>query len=79
MDDAELLFDDEALEEIANLALERKTGARGLRAILEELLVPVMYDIPDQEGVARVRITAASVRGEEEPKLEYSEEEEKTA
>ena len=47
MDGAELVFADEALGSIAELALERKTGARGLRAIMEELLVPIMYDLPD--------------------------------
>ncbi|MBL3931367.1 ATP-dependent Clp protease ATP-binding subunit ClpX, partial [Bacteroides thetaiotaomicron] len=54
------------------------TGARGLRAIMEELLVPGMYDIPDREDVSRVVVTAASVRGEEQPQL-VIDDEEKTA
>ena len=61
MDGAELLFDDDALGEIAELAIERGTGARGLRAILEDLLVPVMYDLPDREDVNQVVITAAAL------------------
>ncbi|MDK8536204.1 ATP-dependent Clp protease ATP-binding subunit ClpX [Corynebacterium propinquum] len=73
MDGAELLFDDDALGEIAELAIERGTGARGLRAILEDLLVPVMYDLPDREDVNQVVITAAAVRGEDTPELRYSE------
>ncbi|ESU58045.1 ATP-dependent protease [Corynebacterium ulcerans NCTC 12077] len=64
MDGVALEFDDDALEIIADLAIERGTGARGLRAIMEELLVPVMYDIPDLEDVGVVTVTAASVRGE---------------
>lgn len=79
MDNARLTFEDEALEVIADLALERGTGARGLRAILEELLVPVMFDLPDREDISEVVITAAVVRGEAEPELLGRSEEEKTA
>lgn len=79
MDDARLTFEDEALEVVADLALERGTGARGLRAILEELLVPVMFDLPDREDIAEVVISAAAVRGEAEPELLCRDEEEKTA
>lgn len=73
MDGAELLFDDDALAEIADLAIERGTGARGLRAILEDLLVPVMYELPDREDINQVVVSAASVRGENTPQLRYSE------
>ena len=79
MDGAELEFDTGALEEIANLALERKTGARGLRAIMEELLVPIMYDIPDREDITGVRITADVVRGEDGPEFIYADAEEQSA
>lgn len=72
MDGAKLEFDSGALEEIANLALERQTGARGLRAIMEELLVPVMYDIPDRDDITAVRITEECVRGEAEPTLIFA-------
>ena len=50
-------FDDEALQEIANKAIERKTGARGLRSIIEETMMDVMFEIPSQEDVKLVRIT----------------------
>ena len=79
MDGSELVFDDAALEAIAELALERKTGARGLRAIMEELLVPVMYDLPDREDIASVHITEACVNGEGEPEFVYSDEAKESA
>lgn len=67
MDGAELVLSDDALGLIADKAAERKTGARGLRGIMEELLVPVMYELPDREGVSQVVIDGAVVRGEAEP------------
>lgn len=79
MDGAHLDVTPEALNEIAALALERKTGARGLRAILEELLVPVMYDLPDRDDIDTVRITAEAVRGEAKPEYEYTDSEEKAS
>ena len=79
MDGAHLDITPEALNEIADLALERKTGARGLRAILEELLVPVMYDLPNRDDIDTVRITAEAVRGEAKPEYEYTDSEEKAS
>ncbi|MGP6172554.1 ATP-dependent Clp protease ATP-binding subunit ClpX [Corynebacterium sp. A21] len=79
MDEVELNFTQDALGEIAELALERGTGARGLRAIMEELLVPIMYDIPDRADVAQVSITAAVVRGEQTAELTLDPAAEKTA
>ncbi|APT83266.1 ATP-dependent Clp protease ATP-binding subunit ClpX [Corynebacterium ammoniagenes] len=79
MDGAHLDIEPGALNEIADLALERKTGARGLRAILEELLVPVMYDLPDRDDIDTVRLTAEAVRGEAEPEFIYSDSEEKAS
>ncbi|WP_151640885.1 ATP-dependent Clp protease ATP-binding subunit ClpX [Corynebacterium sp. 11A] len=70
MDGVSLHFTEEALASIADQALERKTGARGLRAIMEEILVPIMYTVPDREDVSTVTITGAAARGEGEP--EYS-------
>ena len=67
MDGAELTVTDGALGVIADKAAERKTGARGLRAIMEELLVPIMYDLPDRENVAEVIVDDAVARGEGEP------------
>ncbi len=68
LENCDLEFEDEALHEIARLALARKTGARGLRSICENLLQQTMFDLPSEEGVAKVIVTAASVRGEEEPR-----------
>ncbi len=61
IDGVELEFDRGALEAIADLAVLRQTGARGLRAILEEVLGPVMFDVPSEDDVARVVITRESV------------------
>ncbi|MGO2540992.1 ATP-dependent Clp protease ATP-binding subunit ClpX [Specibacter sp. AOP5-B1-6] len=69
LDGVELEFDDEALDAIADLALERGTGARGLRAILEEVLQPVMFDLPSREDIATVVITADVVGKKAEPTL----------
>ncbi len=68
LEGTELEFDDEALAEIARLALARKTGARGLRSICEDVLQQTMFDLPSEQGVAKVVVTAASVRGEEQPR-----------
>ena len=74
MDGAELTVTDEALGVIADKAAERKTGARGLRAIMEELLVPIMYDLPDRDDVAEVIVDGDVARGEGEPKFIAAEE-----
>ncbi|WPF65609.1 MULTISPECIES: ATP-dependent Clp protease ATP-binding subunit ClpX [unclassified Corynebacterium] len=66
IDGVDLRFEAEALEAIADKAIERGTGARGLRAIMEDLLVPVMYEIPDREGEGELTITAEMVRGEQD-------------
>lgn len=79
MDDVSLTFTPESLEAIADLALDRKTGARGLRSIMEEILVPIMYDIPDREDLAEVVISEEVARGEAEPQLITRSEKEKTA
>jgi len=52
---------EEALESIADQAIHRGTGARGLRAIMEEVLLPVMYDIPSRDDVAKVVVTKETV------------------
>ena len=67
MDGVKLTFTREALEQIADLALERKTGARGLRSILEKMMTGMMYDIPSRDDIAEVRITPELVRGEGSP------------
>ncbi len=50
MDEVELVFDKASLKEIAKLAIARKTGARGLRSILEDIMLDIMYDLPDYKG-----------------------------
>ncbi|AKE40889.1 ATP-dependent Clp protease ATP-binding subunit clpX [Corynebacterium kutscheri] len=69
MDGVVLTFEEEALAVIADLALDRGTGARGLRAIMEDILVPIMYDIPDRDDVQEVVVTAEAARGNEAPRL----------
>ncbi len=64
MDGIELEFEDEAFAEIAKLAVERKTGARGLRSILEELMMRPMFELPSENGIKKVVITPEFVRGE---------------
>lgn len=67
LDNIELSFDQEALEAIADKAIERKTGARGLRAIIEDVLGNLMYEAPSDCTVAGIRITGACAKGEGEP------------
>ena len=71
LEDVELEFEDAALHEIARMALARKTGARGLRAICEDVLQQTMFDLPSEEGVTKVIVTEASVKGEEQPQRIY--------
>ncbi|WP_087117659.1 ATP-dependent Clp protease ATP-binding subunit ClpX [Corynebacterium urinipleomorphum] len=67
MDDAELRFTEDALAAVAKKAADRGTGARGLRAIMEDTLVPIMYDLPDREDVEEVVVDADVITGEGEP------------
>ena len=69
MDGVTLTFDDDALREIAKEALKRKTGARGLRSILEGIMRDVMYEIPSTEGVRACRVTKETITGEAKPIL----------
>ena len=63
MDGVKLSFDKKALDEVATQALERKTGARGLRSILESAMTDIMYEVPSRSDVAEVQITAACIKG----------------
>ena len=72
-DDVELVFEEEALNAVADKAIERKIGARGLRAVMEGLLTDIMFDIPSDPTVVKATITPACVRGEEQPVLERDE------
>ena len=67
MEDVELDFRDDAVREIAKKAIKRKTGARGLRTILEEILLDVMFDVPSSESAKKVVLDASVVNGENEP------------
>ncbi|WP_024365646.1 ATP-dependent Clp protease ATP-binding subunit ClpX [Arthrobacter sp. TB 26] len=69
LDGVELVFDEEALNTIADQALERGTGARGLRAIMEEVLLPVMFDLPSRDDIATVVITEDVVSKKAAPTL----------
>lgn len=71
MEDVEIDFRDDALVAIAQKAMERKTGARGLRSILEAVLLEVMYDIPSEENVSKVVIDENVINGTSEPILIY--------
>ncbi len=68
MDGVELSFEDEALMAIASLAIERNTGARGLRSIMEEVMMPLMYEIPSREDIAEIVITPQTVLEKAKPK-----------
>jgi len=67
MEGAELKFTEDALEAIAKKAIERKTGARGLRAILEEILLELMYDVPGQSDITEIVINGDVVTGKGQP------------
>ena len=69
LDGVELEFTDEAIDSIADAALERGTGARGLRAIIEEVLLYVMYDVPSRGDVAKVIVTRETVEDDVAPTL----------
>ncbi|MCI8332539.1 MAG: ATP-dependent Clp protease ATP-binding subunit ClpX [Clostridiales bacterium] len=67
MDQVELSFEDDALKKVAELAIERNTGARGLRAIMEDMMQDIMYEIPSMEDIKKVTVTAQMVEGTEKP------------
>ena len=75
-DDVELEFEDEALGRIADKAIAMEIGARGLRAVMEGLLMNVMYDIPSDRTIDRVTITPGCVEGTEQPKISHRTEKE---
>lgn len=73
LDDVALEFTNDALNAISEKAIERKTGARGLRSIIEEALIDIMFDVPSTENVAKVVITKETIVNETEPDLYDSE------
>jgi ATP-dependent Clp protease ATP-binding subunit ClpX len=70
-DDTELDFDADALSAIADKAISRNTGARGLRSIIEDVMMDVMFDIPSDESIEKVVVTKDSVEGTGKPIIEY--------
>ena len=70
-EEVELEFKDEAIIEIAKKAISKKTGARGLRSILENILLKTMFELPDMENVLKVTVDSASVKGTTEPIVTY--------
>ena len=77
LDDVELDFTPDAVEAIAEKSLQRKTGARGLRAIVEKTLLDLMYRIPSNENITKCTVTKEFVNGEADALLEYKESDEK--
>ena len=72
LDGVDLIFDEDALEEIAETSLKRKTGARGLRAIMENVMMDIMYRAPSDETLKTCRITKEVVKGIGEPECEHT-------
>jgi ATP-dependent Clp protease ATP-binding subunit ClpX len=70
-EEVDLEFKDEAISEIAKKAISKKTGARGLRSILENILLKTMFELPDMEDVIKVTVDKASVKGSSEPIVTY--------
>ena len=70
-EEVELEFQDEAIIEISKKAISKKTGARGLRSILENILLKTMFELPDMENVVKVTVDKAAVRGSSEPIVTY--------
>ena len=78
MEDVSLSFHEDALKSIAKKAIERKTGARGLRSIMEAILLDTMFDLPGLEGVEEVVISADVVDGKARPLYIYADRAEET-
>ncbi|MDC3184614.1 ATP-dependent Clp protease ATP-binding subunit ClpX [Candidatus Pelagibacter sp.] len=78
LDGAKLTFKENALKEIAQKAIKKKTGARGLRSILENILLKTMYDLPSQENINEVIVDASAAKGQSQPILVHSKGESKS-
>ncbi len=72
LDGAKLIFKENALKEIAQKAIKKKTGARGLRSILENILLKTMYDLPSREDIDEVIVDASAAKGQSQPILVHS-------
>ena len=73
MEGVEVDFREDGLRSVAEKAMTRKTGARGLRSILESVLLDTMYDLPSMENVSKVVIDGSVIKGDSAPILVYSE------
>ncbi len=79
-DDVQLTFLDDSLKKIAEMAIERKTGARGLRTIIENALIDVMFDVPSSDKeIEEVIVNASVIEGKEQPQIKYAPEKEQEA
>lgn len=72
LDDVDLIFESEALQAAAEMAIERDTGARGLRSIIETCLLDVMFEVPSRHDITKVVINESIIRGEEKPRIHTS-------
>ena len=72
LDGAKLNFKDNAVKEIATKAINKKTGARGLRSILENILLKTMYDLPSREDIEEVIVDVSAVKGQTQPILVHT-------
>jgi len=79
MEGAEIEFREDALRAIAKKAMERKTGARGLRTIMEHVLLDTMYEIPSLDSVQKVVVDERAIMGESEPYLVYDSDQDQRA
>ena len=70
-DEVNLIVEEDAVQEIARLAYERKTGARGLRSIMEDVMMDIMYEIPSDDNIAECVLTKDAVAGKEKPRITY--------
>ena len=71
MEECDLVFDDKALDKVVEIAIERGTGARALRSVLEGIMIDIMFDLPSMNGVRKCVITEAVITGEGEPEFYY--------
>ena len=78
LDGAKLIFKDNALKEIAQKAIRKKTGARGLRSILENILLKTMYDLPSQDNIEEVVVDASAAKGQSQPILVHMKDDSKS-
>ena len=78
LDGAKLTFKENALKEIAQKAIKKKTGARGLRSILENILLKTMYDLPSQDNIKEVIVDASAAKGQSQPILVHSKDDNKS-